>query len=202
MSVSLYAELPGRRARQVVADVLAIVWITAWAYAGRLVYTTAVALRGPADQLRDAGSGLTSAMGDAQRQVANLPIIGDRLQPPFGAVAGTGRELAAAGADLGLAVDRAALLLGWMTALVPILFVGGLWVAMRWRFIRQAKAASGLLRDGADADLFALRALATGRVQDLQRVSADPAAAWRAKDPAVVSALATVELRRLGFRPR
>ena len=89
-----------------------------------------------------------------------------------------------------------------MTALVPILFVGGLWVAMRWRFIRQAKAASGLLRDGADADLFALRALATGRVQDLQRVSADPAAAWRAKDPAVVSALATVELRRLGFRPR
>lgn len=81
MSVSLYAELPGRRARQVVADVLAILWITAWAYAGRLVYTTAVALRGPADQLRDAGSGLTSAMGDAQRQVANLPIIGDRLQP-------------------------------------------------------------------------------------------------------------------------
>jgi hypothetical protein len=53
----------------------------------------------------------------------------------------------------------------------------------------------------ADLDLFALRAMANQPLHVLARISSDPAGDWRRRDPAVVRALAAVELRSAGLRP-
>ena len=52
----------------------------------------------------------------------------------------------------------------------------------------------------ADLDLFALRALARQPLHVLARISDDPAGAWRARDPEVVLALGSLELREAGLR--
>ena len=202
MALQVYAELPGRRSRQVAADLSVLGWVVLWAWLGRTVYTSTVALRAPADRLRDSGVSLAGSMSTAEQQLGDLPVLGDRLQAPFGAAAGTAREVATAGQDLGDAITRAALVSGWTTALVPILVVGALWLWIRVRFIRQASAARLLLSGQADTDLFALRALTSQSVQTLAQIHPDPGAAWRRGDTAVIAALAALELRRLGLGPR
>ena len=201
MAVQVYADLPGRRARQVAADLGMLGWIVVWAWVGRAVYSAIVALRAPADRLRDSGTSLAGSMSNAEQQLGDVPILGDRLQGPFGAAADTAREVAVAGQDLGDAITRGALISGWTTAVVPIVVVGGLWLWWRVRFARQASAARVLLSGHADTDLFALRALTSHSVATLARIHPDPGAAWRRGDPGVVAALAALELRRLGLAP-
>jgi hypothetical protein len=53
--------------------------------------------------------------------------------------------------------------------------------------------------DGADLELFAIRAVANRPLRELRRVSADPAGALRAGEH---HALADLELRALGLRAR
>ena len=88
-----------------------------------------------------------------------------------------------------------------MAAVVPIVLVVGVWLALRLRFVRRATAAQRFLDAAADLDLFALRALAGQPMHRLARVSDDPAGGWRTQDPAVVRALALLELRDCGLRP-
>ena len=74
------------------------------------------------------------------------------------------------------------------------------WLPRRIRFYRLAKAAQHFLDEGADLDLFALRAMATQPMHVLAGISRDPVAAWRAGDRSVIDRLAEVELRRSGLR--
>ena len=94
-----------------------------------------------------------------------------------------------------------ALVLGLTTAAVPILIVGGVWLALRVRFTRRATAAQRFVDAEPDLDLFALRAMATQPFQRLAAISEDPAGAWRRGDRDVVRALAVLELRECGLRP-
>ena len=57
------------------------------------------------------------------------------------------------------------------------------------------------LDEGADLDLFALRAMAHQPLHVLARVDPDPAGAWRRGEPDVVDRLARLELRSAGLRP-
>jgi hypothetical protein len=62
-----------------------------------------------------------------------------------------------------------------------------------------ARAAQAFLDEGADLDLFALRAMATQPMHVLAAISPDPVGAWRAGDRSVIDRLAEVELRRSGL---
>ena len=68
-------------------------------------------------------------------------------------------------------------------------------VPIRWRFVREATASARFIDAAEDLDLFALRALARQPMYVLAKISDDPAGAWRARDPEVVTALAALELR-------
>jgi hypothetical protein len=199
--MKLYADLPGRRTLQILADLGMLVWVCVWAWAGRVVHDTTLALAAPGRQLQSAGSGFRDQMNQAGAAVEQLPLVGDRVAAPFRQVSGAGTTIESAGNDLVNAVTHLANVLGWVTALVPILIVGLVWLLARVRFVRRATAAQRYIDNAADLDLFALRAMAGQPMQRLAAVSDDPTGAWRRGEPGVIRALAVLELKDCGLRP-
>ena len=82
-------------------------------------------------------------------------------------------------------------------AVVPIVALLLVWLPRRVSWAREAGAASRLRMDGADLELFAIRAVANRPLRDLHRVTPDPAGDLRAGE---YQALADLELRTLGLR--
>jgi hypothetical protein len=199
--MKLYADLPGRRTVQILADVGILAWVSLWAWVGRLVHDTTMELAAPGRQLQTAGSGFRDQMTSAGDSVRDVPLVGDKIAAPFRQVSGAGTTIEQAGTDLVDAVTRLANILGWVTALVPILIVGLVWLFLRGRFVRRATAAQRFIDQAADLDLFALRAMARQPVSRLAMVTDDPGGAWRRGDPEVIRALALLELRNSGLRP-
>ena len=199
--MKLYADLPGRRTLQILADVGMLAWSCGWAWVGRLVHDQTLGLARPGRQLQSAGSGFRDQMTSAGNAVSDVPLLGDRIAAPFRQASGAGTTITQAGTDLVEAVTRLANLLGWVTALVPILIVGLVWVALRGRFARRASAAQRFIDSAADLDLFALRAMATQPMRRLAAVSDDPTGAWRRGDEATIRSLALLELRDSGLHP-
>lgn len=198
--MKLYADLPARRAVQIVADLSMLVWVVLWMLAGRAVHAATMQLAEPGRRLQGAGTGFKDRMNGAGDQVDDLPLLDDRVATPFREAAGAGGDIEAAGRDLVGAVERLSTVLGVVTALVPILIVGVTWLVLRSRFVRQATAAQRFVDADADLDLFALRAMANQPMTRIARVSDDPAGAWRRGDAEVVRGLALLELRASGLR--
>lgn len=198
--MKLYADLGPRRAGQVAGDLLMVLWVLVWVSFGRAVYDSVVQLAGVGESLEDGGASLAGNLGDAGRQAAEVPLVGDQLQAPFDRAAGAAGALAAAGRTQQEVVGQVALLLGVGTALLPIVLVALIWLPRRLAFARRAGAARRHLDASADLDLFALRAVAGQPMHRLAAVSEDPAGAWRRRDLTVVTRLAELELRDMGQR--
>ena len=69
------------------------------------------------------------------------------------------------------------------------------------RFVRRATAAQRLATAPGSQELFALRALTRQPLRKLARLGPDPAGRFRDGDPAMVRALAALELRSCGIEP-
>lgn len=199
--MTFYADLPAHRTRQVVGDLLMLVWVVVWVRIGMAVHDTTLQLAEPGRRLESAGGGFTERFESAGNSVDDLPVLDDRVAEPFRDAAGTGRDIQDAGRDLVDAVEGLATLLGWVTALTPVLIVGSFWLAARVRFVRRATAARALVDHVDDLDLFALRAMAHQPLPRLARISPDPAGAWRRGEAEVVRELARLELADSGLRP-
>ena len=194
--MSLYAELPSFRARQVLADVLALAWILFWAWTGKWIAGLVRGLAEPGRALERAGNELARPLEDAGREVAGVPVVGEVLQRPLDAAAGAGRVLAQAGAGQQEAVHTLATSLGLLFALLPIALLLGLYLPGRLRWLSEASAARRLRSEG-DLELFALRAATRRSLPELKRVSADPAGDLHAGR---YGPLAALELSSLGLR--
>jgi len=199
--VKLYADAPARRTRQLLSDVLMLLWTGLWVYAGRQVYDTVEQLRAPADSITSAGHSVNGALTGAGDQAGQLPLVGDQLKTWLTQAAGSGTTLQEAGTSMAHTVDTLALGVGIATAIVPVLLVLVVWLYVRVRFVRTATQSQRFIDAGEDLDLFALRAMATQPMRALARVSDDPAGAWRRQDRAVIRELALLELRDQGLRP-
>lgn len=199
--MKLYADTTGRRTGQLVADVLVLVWVAGWVWAGRQVHDTILQLRAPADSLTTAGDSVHGALTGAGDQAGRLPLVGGDLETWLDRAAGSGTTLRNAGAEMAATVENVANWLGVITAVLPILTVGALWLWLRVRFVRRATTAQRYIDSSDDLDLFALRALANQPMTALARISPDPAGAWRRRDPEAIRALALLELRDEGLRP-
>ncbi|GAB2535843.1 hypothetical protein [Brachybacterium huguangmaarense] len=197
--MSWYADGP-RRIRQIAADAGVAAWALMWILVGIAVHRRVDALAAP---VRDA----SATMGDLRDQLlgssddlGRVPAVGETLGTPFRAAADRLGEMIAQADAQAEAIARTADWAGVLTALVPVAILVALWLPRRVRFARRSASARRVLAADGDLDLFALRALATAPMEQLARISADPAADWRRRDPEVVRALATLELRRLGVR--
>ena len=199
--MKLYADLPGRRTAQILADVAMLAWVCVWAWLGRTVHDATLELAEPGRRLQTAGAGFRDQLTSAGDAVRDVPLVGDRISGPFHRASGAGTTIEQAGNDLVSTVTSLANLLGWVTALVPIVVVGTVWLLLRGRFVRRATTTQRFIDAAADLDLFALRAMTRQPVSRLAMVTDDPGGAWRRGDPEVIRALALLELRNSGLRP-
>jgi hypothetical protein len=195
--VRLYAETPARRARQLAGDLLVLAWTAAWVLAGRSLYLLVEKLAAPGRTVERAGTAFATDVGEIQQKIGRIPVVGGELQGPFGRLGGVGSVLAEAGSTQQQVVHDLALWLGVLVAAVPIVALLVTWLPGRVAWAREAGAASRLRLDGADLELFALRAVANRSLRELYRVSPDPAGALRSGNYADLAAL---ELRTLGLR--
>jgi hypothetical protein len=198
--VKLYADTIGRRTWHLFGDLMVLGWVVFWVWFGTLIYQVTSALAVPGEKLEQAGDEMSTYLNDAGDAASDLPLLGDELRTPFDGAGSASAAVAQAGRDQQDAVMDLALVLGVAVAAAPILIALLIWLPIRIRFVRRATAAQHLIDAEADLDLFALRALARQPMHVLGRISDDPAGAWRRRDPAVVHALAAVELRKSGLR--
>ena len=195
--MKLYAETAGLRARQLVGDLAVLAWTVAWVAAGLALYRLVERLAVPGARVEQAGGSFAADVAEIQQKVGRLPVVGEQLQDPFGRLAGVGQTLAEAGVAQQEVVRQLALWLGVVVAAVPIIALLLVWLPRRVSWMREAGAASRLRLDGADLELFAIRAVANRSLRELHRVSPDPAGDLRAGE---FQALADLELRALGLR--
>ncbi len=195
--MTLYAQDPVLRTRQLVTDAAVAVWVVAWVLVARFLHELLVRLESPGRLQEDAGGRLAGAGGGAGDRVDDLPGIGDRLRAPFDAVAQGGEAVVRAGAEQQDVAGSLAFWLPVVLAAIPIAYVLARHLPGRVRWATEAGAARVLLAGAPDVRIFALRALASAPLVQLLEAAPDPLAAYESGD---VSALADLELRRLGLR--
>lgn len=195
-----YAQRPGRATRQVVGDVFVVVWTVVWVLIGRSVDGIVRALADPVRETGLRAEETARALRDAAGQAGGVPGVGDGLRRPFDDAAGSIDGIVVAARDQVALIETAATVLGIVTFAIPFAVVVAVWLPRRLRFLRTTHAVSDLVDTEAGVDLLALRAMATTPLSTLRRISDDPVRAWRDGDLAVITALAEVELRRLGLR--
>jgi hypothetical protein len=199
--MKLYAASPVRATRQVVADILFLLWLVLWVSAGNAVHDATMELAGPGRQAEQSATSLAESMQDAGDALDDLPIVGGSARAPFDQASEASGALAEAGRAEVEAVEGLAFWLRLAVVLIPILVVAAFFVPARWRFIREATAGQRFMDSEADLELFALRAMANQPMHQLARVSDDPVGAWRRGDRTVVHALAKLEMRSVGLEP-
>lgn len=200
--MTLYADRPVRLARQVVGDVLALVLAYAAVRLGMLAHDAVAALAVPGREAEEAARGAAGRLRGTAEDLDGAPLVGERLAGPFRDLAGTSRSLAESAQSYQHAVERLALLAGIVVAALPLLVVVA-YAARRSSWVRTATGARRLAGAGpAATDLLAVRALATRPLRELARIDPAVVQGWRAGDPDAAAALAALELRDLGLRPR
>ncbi|MEV1019192.1 hypothetical protein [Streptomyces sp. NPDC050264] len=183
-----YAQQPGRRARQIIGDGAALLWTALWAVAAVVAHRLISLAARPAPHPR--------------RLSPRIPLLGPRMNGTLHDVARAGDRLADAAPSGSAPVQALAVLAAVALFVVPVGLLLALWLPRRVRWTRQAAAARELAATEDGRELLALRALVRP-LDELARFSdAGPgrlAEGWREADPAVLDALADVELRHLGL---
>ena len=200
--MQIYADLPAVRARQILADALALGVAVVAIAAGIAVGTLIAGLAEIGRRLESAGSGFGSTMSDAGTTLGGIPLLGDAVRAPFDEASGAGSVLAAAGRDQQQLASALAVVAGLAVGGLPLLLLAVLWLRPRLRFARRTAELRALGSTVGGTELLALRALTQASPRDILAAHPDAAAGWRTGDPAVTAALAALALRRAGLRPR
>ena len=201
LPMKMYADAPGRQARQVLGDLLVVLWVAVWVKLAFVVRDATLALAAPGEAIEEAGTGLAGRLREAGGTVGDLPLVGDEVRSRFDQAGDAADQIAAAGNAQVEAEPTLAFWLGLCVGTIPVLLLLALWVPLRWRFVREATAGRRYIDSAADLDLFALRAMSSQPMHRLARVSDDPVRAWRDGDRQVIRALAALELKDAGLAP-
>lgn len=198
--MGLYSDFADHRARQITADVIALVLIGLWIWLGATIFALINGLAGFGQQMEEAGAGFRETMTELGESLGGVPVIGGGIRVPFDGASEAGGALEAAGQSQQDAVLQLALVLGIGIAVLPILMILVIWLIPRIRFVRRSGRARRIVESGAGVDLLALRALATQKLGALAAVDPDAMAAWRRGDDRVLRDLAALELKASGVR--
>lgn len=200
--MKLYADTPGRFSRQLMADLVVVGWIVLWVWLALQLRERLLKLAGPGESLQRAGSSFSGSLNNAGDKVGGLPVVGDDVAGAFRQAGGAGDTIADAGRRQVDAVHQLALFVPGLLLLLAIGIVVALWLPGRLRWAREAGAVRKLL-SGPDAlEVFATRAVVRQHPRELARLPESTVTRWRAGDQDAATALAALELRSLGLRPR
>jgi hypothetical protein len=197
----MYADRLPTAIRQLLTDLIIVIWVYAWIRAGLWAHAMVLKLGVPGQKLEGAGTGLADNLADAGGKVGRVPLVGDQLTKPFNGAADAARSLADAGRQQQEIVGNVSLVVALTVVAVPLALVLFLWLPLRLRWMRRAAVASTVRDQPAGRDLLALRALASRPLNELAKLGPDIAQSWRNGDATAVDALAALELKDLGLRP-
>jgi hypothetical protein len=199
--VSIYADHATRRSRQIIADLMGVMWFVGALLVARAIYSFVEFLGRPGKALEDAGNGMSGNLLNASDRLQGVPLVGDSVAAPFGSAAGAAGRLA----DAGNAIQDTARLTGIVMAFVFFAFAftaaAMVWLLPRLLWVRRAREARRIHAAAGGVELLAVRALARRRLPQLAALGEDVVPAWRRGDPAALHSLAALELRRLGLAP-
>lgn len=198
--LKLYSEVPRQRRRQITSDVIVLVLVLFFVWVGTVVHDTVASLGVLATGVKEAGLTVEGGFTSVADAVSQVPVVGEAIG---GAIAGAGEGTGGNLADLGQsgedAVNQLAMILGLVTALLPILVLLAVVVPRRLRRLRHLSVASRVLVDLHDPErrrLLAMRAAFGLPYDELLAYTPDPLgdlAAGR-HDALVAAALADVGL--------
>ena len=197
--MKLYAERLPTAIRQLLTDIIVVIWVYLWIRAAFWVYDMVQKLAVPGQKLETAGGGIADNLSQAGGTVGKVPLVGDQLVKPFNGAADAARSLADAGHQQQEIVGDMAWVVALVAVAVPMALVLFGWLPLRLRWIRRAGVATTVRDQPAGRDLLALRALAGQPLNELAKLGPDIAQSWRNGDAAAVDALAALELRKLGL---
>ena len=196
----MYADRLPTAVRQLLTDLLVVIWVYAWIRAGLWINDMVEKLGVPGQKLQEAGTGIAGNLGDIGGKVGRVPLVGDDLTAPFNSAADAANSIAEAGREQQEIVDNLALTMALLIIAVPLALVLFLWLPKRLRWMRRAAVAAQVRNEPAGQDLLALRALASRPLNELAKLGPDIAQSWRNGDAEAVRALAALELKDLGLR--
>ncbi|MDP2623304.1 MAG: hypothetical protein Q8Q29_05865, partial [Actinomycetota bacterium] len=197
--MKLFADTPARRIRQILVDLLFLVWILSWVAIGTSVHGGTMALADPGHRIDRSATNLGDSMTEAGDVLSGIPLVGDGASAPFAKASEASQSLAAAGRAEVAAVERLALWLGLSIGAIPILVVAAFYLPRRLRFIREATAGQAFIDSEADEDLFAWRAMANQPLPALARITDDPVGAVLRGERDMIRQLAALEMRDVGL---
>jgi hypothetical protein len=146
------------------------------------------------------GKSVAGDMNSAADAASGVPLVGDELAKPLGALADAGGAVSGAGQSAQDAVATLATVLAVVLVVLPVGWLLLRWLPWRLQYAREAGAAQRLLTGTPDLEILAARALATAPLPRLAALPSGTGAAWHTGDPAAVRLLAALELDRLGLR--
>lgn len=203
--LKFYPDHVPARIPRLVGDMLTTLWVVVWLAAGLTVYRVVEGLQTLADGLTSTGhtfdSWIASFRGAVPRGIPGLSSflggVADALQR------NTGDPLISLGGQAHGTIDNMALAFGLVTALPPILIVGGAYAAWRWRDAREMGAALAFVRSAERSGrleqaraVLAYRAVAQLSFAQLMKSSHDPVGDLSAHR---YHALAAAMLKRAGL---
>lgn len=199
--MQMYADQRQRRARQITADILFVIWIGLWAWQGVSTFHSTLDLTKPTARTQQAADSLAANMGEAADSLGAIPLLGEAAARPFLKARDSAAELADAGVRTEESLRGLAWRLGLSLGLGPSVLLAAFYLPGRLRFIRGITAGRAFLDSTPDLDIFAMRALMNQPLDVLSRISDDPVGAWRTGDAVVIAELARLEVISIGLTP-
>ena len=181
--VKLYPDRRWPAFLRVLADTIVFFWTILWAYLGWLIYQTVMGLEVIADAIKNTGVTFDQWIAAFRKAVpGGIPILTKFLQDMAELLKQySGDPLVATGQNVHDAIFHAAVILGLLVALPPIVLVLVPYLLWRWRDIHETGAALAFVRiasmtgraDAARAVL-AYRAVSSLSFRQLMSASPDP----------------------------
>lgn len=198
--MKLYAAQRSRAIRQIVLDVLTVVWVTAWVWLGIHVHQQVSGSTDGARKIEKSGGDLARNLHNAADVLSHTPLVGGKVRKPLDKSAGAATSLQHAGGELADNLGKLGAAIGFEIALVPVLVAVFGWLFLRVGYARRAGRAEALRHQAGGADLLALDALTRLPAKRLAAVGARPAQQWRDGDEEAIAVLAGSYLAHLGLR--
>jgi hypothetical protein len=158
----LYPDIPVRRANAVTRDAATLLALIVLALIGLWVYHAVDSLEVLGRGVHDAGAAVQNGFTSAGDAVDGIPLVGGDIAKGLkDAGSATGGPVADAGTRGAQRVHRVALLLGWITFLLPAALLLSRVVPQRLQQIRTLSTADRVLSTGGDPErrrLVAMRA--------------------------------------------
>jgi hypothetical protein len=116
----LYADRPDARARQVAADLGVLAWAVLWVALARVVHRAVLVLADPGNAVADLERSISDTTGSAAGAAGGVPVVGDQLSAPLGALGKAGGAVTGAGEGTAEAVHTLATVLAVVLVVLPV----------------------------------------------------------------------------------